>query len=251
MVTHAQLKDCLLCLFESEKLNRFPEEWGFTARGSDGISKVGYCTNLTPDTAEEAISHGVELILTHHDVWPFLYGMPEVCESKLKENGIGTSFFHLPLDDADFGTNATLAGKLGLCSTEKSTLEKGLFYCGRIGEWEHGKSLDDTKALLESILGEPVRAWQNNDRPIKRICIVCGGGFMTDYIKEAVDCGCDAFVTGEKILYSVEFAQFMGINLLVGSHTGTEFPGVESLANLLAEKLPNVQFQRLHEEPIE
>ena len=107
------------------------------------------------------------------------------------------------------------------------------------------------RRFWKTSLGEPVRAWQNNDRPIERICIVCGGGFITDYIKEAVDCGCDAFITGEKILYSVEFAQFVGINLLVGSHTGTEFPGVESLARRVAEKLPDMQLVRLHEEPIE
>ena len=251
MITHAQLKDCLLSLFESEKLNRFPEEWGFTARGNGPISKVGYCTNLTPHTVQEAIRHGVDLVLTHHDVWSFMYGMPEVCTSKLEEHGITSSFFHLPLDDADFGTSASLAAKLGLYNVEKSTLTDGLFYCGRTGEWEHEKSLDDAKAVLESALGEPVRAWRNHDRPIRKVCLVAGGGAMTDYIKEAVDRGCAAYITGEKNLYSVEYAEFVGIDLLVGSHTATEFPGVESFACRVAEKLPNVQLVHLHEERIE
>ena len=251
MITHAQLKDCLLSLFDSEKLDKFPEEWGFIARGDRRISKIGYCTNLTPHTVEEAIRHGVDLVLTHHDVWSFMYGMPEVCTSKLEAHGISSSFFHLPLDDADFGTSAALAEKLELRNMEKSTLIEGLFYCGRVGEWEHEKSLDDAKAMLKSALGEPVRAWRNDDRPIKNVGIVTGGGTMTDHIKEAVECGCDAYITGEKTLYSVEFAQFAGIDLLVGSHTGTEFPGVESFAYRVAEKLPNGRLVRLSEERIE
>ena len=251
MMTHAQFKDCLISLFDSEKLDRFPEEWGFTARGSGSVSKIGYCTNLTPHTVEEAIRHGADFVLTHHDAWSFMYGMPEACESRLEAHGIGNSFFHLPLDDADFGTNAALAGKLGLCNIERSTLSEDLFYCGRIGEWEHEKSLDDAKAMLENAVGEQVHAWRNHDRPIRKVCIVAGGGAMTDYIKEAVDRSCDAYITGEKTLYSVEFAQFAGIDLLVGSHTATEFPGIESFARRVEEKLPNVRLVRLHEERVE
>jgi len=251
MITQAQIKNCLISLFDSEKLNQFPQEWGFTVRGSDGISKIGYCTNLTPHTVEAAIRQGVDLILTHHDAWSFMYGMPEVCTSKLEEHAISSSFFHLPLDDADFGTNAALAGKLGLRNIEKSTLIEGVFHCGRIGELADGKPLDDVKAMLESILGETVRAWQNHDCSIRKACIVCGGGTMTDYVKEAVERGCDLYITGEKCLYTVEFAQFAGIDLIIGSHTATELPGVESFACRVAEELPNVQLVRLHEERIE
>jgi len=251
MATHTQLAHYLTSFFEFDKLNRFPKEWGLTVRGDGSISKIGYCTNLTPQTVEEAICHEVDLVLTHHDAWSFIYGMPEACVSRLEECGISSSFFHLALDDADFGTSATLAGKLGLCNIEKSTLYEGLFSCGRIGEWECERSLDDVKALLEKTLGEPVRAWRNHDRSIKKACVVTGAGMDTPFVKEAVDRGCDAYITGEKHLYTVEYAKFAGIDLLVGSHTATELPGVESLARRVAEKLPDIQLVRLHEERIE
>lgn len=251
MATNAQLESCLTSFFESDKLDRFADEWSLAFRGNDSISRLGYCTNLTPHTVEEAVHHEVGFLLTHHDAWPFLWGMPEACTSKLEAHGISNSFFHLPLDDADFGTSATLAKRLELCNVEKSTLYSDTFYCGRIGEWEREKSLDDVNALLEATLGEALRVWRNHNRPIRRICIVAGGGGMTGDIKEACDRGCDAYITGEKSLYTVEYAKFLGIDLVVGSHTGTELPGVESLAQRMARELGGIQVVHLCEDRIE
>ena len=74
---------------------------------------------------------------------------------------------------------------------------------------------------------------------------------MTDFIKEAVDRGCDVYITGEKSLYTVEYAKFVEIDLLIGSHTATELPGVESFARKVAEKFPDVRLVHLHEERID
>ncbi|HEY3297670.1 MAG TPA: Nif3-like dinuclear metal center hexameric protein [Armatimonadota bacterium] len=251
MVKATEFGNRLISLFKQDKLDRFPEQWGLTIRGNGTISIVGYCTNLTPRTVDEAIRNGVDLILTHHDAWPFMFGMQEVCASKLEEHGISSAFFHYALDDADFGTNAALAEKLALRNIEKSALYKDLYYVGRIGEWECGKSFDNLRVLLENILCEPVRAWRNHDRSIKKVCIVTGSGAVTDLIKEAIDRGCDAYITGEKSLYAVEYAQFAGIDLFLGSHTATELPGVERLAQLIAEEFSFLQVVHLHDDPIE
>lgn len=251
MTTQSHFERSLRGLFDVEKLSRFPDEWALNFRGGSDISKIGYCTNLTPDTVDAAILGDVDLILTHHDVWPFLYGMPEVCARKLDEHKISNCFVHLPLDDADFGTNASLASRLGLENIEKSALEAETFYCGRIGEWKNGKTMDEVKAQLEQILGESVRAWQNHERLIRRVCIVTGAGMSTNFKREASERGCDLYITGEKTLYSVEYAEFVGMNLIVGSHTGTELPGVEELAHCVSRTLPDVQVIRLHEDEIE
>ena len=50
----------------------------------------------------------------------------------------------------------------------------------------------------------------------------------------AVENGCDTYVTGEYVLYSQQYAQHVGMNLLVGSHTNTEILGVEAMAQRLA-----------------
>ena len=74
---------------------------------------------------------------------------------------------------------------------------------------------------------------------------------MTDHVKEAAERGCDAYVTGEKLLYTVQYARFAKIDLFVGSHTFTEIFGVESLAKKIRQQFPETEIVRLVEEHME
>jgi dinuclear metal center YbgI/SA1388 family protein len=246
----SEMQEIITGLFEREKLDHLPDDWGF-ALGTRDVSKIGYATNLTPQTVDEAIRHGADFVITHHAPWDFMNGMKEQCMGKLQEHGISHCFFHLPLDDAEFGTNATLAARLGLRSIEKSSLYCDYFYCGRVGELPEPTALDALKTKMEEICGEPVRAWRNHDRPVRRVGMVCGGGSDTKDVQEAVDRGCDVYITGEKMLYTVLFAQFAGIDLIVGSHTFTELPGVEGMVQEVKARCPDVEIVRLHEDHIE
>lgn len=247
----SKLRDYVISLFDDSKLNPFRDEWDFSTHGSGEVSKVGYATNLTPEVVELAIENRVDLIMTHHDAWDFLHGMKEHCTNRMQEHGISHCFFHLPLDDADFGTNVTLASRLGLKKLEKSHLYNEAFHCGRIGESTNDLDFDSMKNCLETVLEEPVRAWKFHDRPIRRVCVVTGGGSNTSDIMEAVNKGCDAYITGEKVLYTVEYARFVGIDLFVGSHTGTEVLGVESLASKVKIQFGDIDVIRLKEDHLE
>jgi putative NIF3 family GTP cyclohydrolase 1 type 2 len=222
-------------LFDPGKLEQCPDEWGFAWADEDSVLRIGYATNLTPEVAQEAARRGIDLVLTHHNAWPFLYGMAERCAELLHPRGISHGFFHAPLDDADFGTNAALAHRLGLRITGRCALYRDVFLCGRTGELEQPVDLDAMGDRLEAALGETVRVWRHNECPVQKVYIATGGGHMTDLLKEAVDLGCDTYITGEKMLYTIEYARFAGLNLLVGSHTGTELPGTEALAQKVAE----------------
>lgn len=59
--------------------------------------------------------------------------------------------------------------------------------------------------------------------------MITGAGHSSNFIRLAVEDGCDTYITGEATLYTIQYAQFVGINLLVGSHTFTEIFGVESV----------------------
>ena len=107
--------------------------------------------NLTLDTIEEAIKNKVDLIITHHDAWDFIFGLKNACREKLLENNISHYFNHLPLDDCDFGTNNSLVEKLGLQIVENSHLEDG-FYCGRIAEFNEEITFEELVQRLENIL---------------------------------------------------------------------------------------------------
>lgn len=248
----ADLQQYLTDLFGVEDLEKLPNEHIFRFDGVEDVHRIGCCTNLTPETVDQAVKAGVNVMITHHDAYDFMYGMKEVCLQRMQEHGISHCQFHLPLDGADdFGNNVMLAERLGARVVEKSHLEDDAFYCGRICEFDEPLTLDALKSRLEAVLEEPVRAWRNHDRPIRRIGIVTGGGLETGHVKEAVDKGCDAYITGERTLYTVEYARFAGIDLLIGSHTFTELFGVAEISRRVREHFGDVEIIRLPEEHIE
>ena len=245
-----EIEEFIVSLFDSRNNDHFHEESGITARGKEEIKRIGYCTNLTLDTVEEAIKNNVDLIITHHDAWDFIFGLKDACQEKLLENNISHYFIHLPLDDCDFGTNNSLIEKLGLQIIEKSHIE-GDFYCGRIAEFNEDVTFEELVCKLEIILKEPVKAWKFKDDVIKRVGLVCGGGGFTPDVKEAVEKNCDVYITGEKVLYTIEYAKFVEMNLIIGSHTFTELFGIESLAKKIKGKFNDIEIIKLMEEHLE
>lgn len=168
----------------------------------------------------------------------------------LEQNKITHFYIHLPLDDAEFGNNTSILRKLGFKIIDKFSNEEGM-YCGRIGEIDNPIMFEELVERVETLLEEPVRKWKNNDRLIKKIGVVTGAGFSAIDIKDAAKLGCDVYFTGEKILYTVQYAKYSKMNLIVGSHTFTEIFGLESLVKMINEAYPMVEVIRIHEEHIE
>lgn len=79
-----------------------PGEYGFTSRACGDVARLGNGTNLTPHTTKAAIDYEVDLLVTRHDAWGFMYGMRDFCVDELSRSGIGLLFAHLPLDAAPF-----------------------------------------------------------------------------------------------------------------------------------------------------
>jgi len=246
----ADLERTIRDLLGSSTLDQYPDGWGFTVKGREPIRRLGYATNLTPETVEEAIKSGVDFILTHHKAWDFLYGMGELCSTRLQEAGIGHLYAHAVLDAADFGQVEALLARLGIAVVEKANLYEGL-WAGRVGVCDPPVPLEELVRRMEALLEEPVRAWKNHERLIRRVACTTGGGSMTNDVKDAVDRECDVYITGEKVLYTVLYARFAGIDLIVGSHTFTEIFGVESLAHKIKERFPDLEVVRLKEEHLE
>jgi len=238
--------------FTKEKLDivKGEGEYGFTNKGNEEISKVGYCTNLTIESANEAVRNNIDLLITHHDAWEWMIGMKEEILEILKKNDISHFFIHSPLDDAEFGTNTSILRKLGFKVIDKFALEDGM-YCGRIGEIDKPVEFKYLVSEIENLLEEPIKSWKNNNRLIKKIGVVTGAGFSATDMKEAIDLGCDVYFTGEKILYTVQYAQYKKTNLIVGSHTFTEIFGVETLATMIKDKYPGVEVIKINETHIE
>jgi putative NIF3 family GTP cyclohydrolase 1 type 2 len=225
-------------------------EFGFVIQPNIDIQKIGYSTNLTPEIVESAIQKKVNLIVTHHDAWDFLYGMKEKCLTLLAKHKISHLFVHLPLDAAEFGPAAAFCRALNAQIDKKITLYFN-HLCGRICTFRKPMSSKTFVKLVEKTCKEPVQFWKNNNNNIQTIGVVPGSATLTSWIKECVDNNCDIFLTGEKNLYTVEYAYDAGINLLVGSHTFTEIFGVYEFVQLITKKFPTIKSIQLLEKHIE
>lgn len=76
---YSQLKNNILDMFDYDKLQALPGEWGFFNEIEKDIKRVGYATNLTQDIIRKASEEKIDLLLTHHDSWEFIYGLKESC----------------------------------------------------------------------------------------------------------------------------------------------------------------------------
>jgi putative NIF3 family GTP cyclohydrolase 1 type 2 len=232
-MNYDQFRNRLLAMFAPDKLEP-AGEWGFLNETGRDIGKIAYATNLTPDTILQAAGYSADFILTHHDAWGFIYGMKDQCVRLLEQHRIAHAFFHAPLDDADFGTSASLAEALQLQNCHRA-IPVGIYTAAVIGQLPVEMSFQLLNESLCRVLGEPVTGYRNKAGTIRRICIATGGGMMTNDMKWAVDASCDAYITGEYMLYSQLYARFAGMDLFIGSHTYTEIFGVRSLVERLVD----------------
>jgi dinuclear metal center YbgI/SA1388 family protein len=237
-------------LFHVNSKEIYSSESGITYHADKQVKKIGYCVNLTLETIEEARIHGVNMMVTHHDAWDEIFGLREACIEKLAEYGISHYYNHLPLDDCNFGTNDSLLKKLNLEIVKRTHEWEGLYF-GRIAEFDKEIEFNELVNNMENLLEEPVKFWRFNDRKVKRVGLVCGNGAPTACLKEAVENKCDVYITGECNLYTIQYAQFKGINLIIGSHTFTEIFGMESLALKLNENIKELEVVKLNEKHYE
>ncbi|MBM6618780.1 Nif3-like dinuclear metal center hexameric protein [Bacillus suaedaesalsae] len=245
-----QFKETIENLFGTELLQQFHDDFGYTNTSNTTISKVGYSTNLSLEVIERAAVEKVDLLVTHHDAWDFIYGLQEACVKKLEEYNISHFWIHGPLDYIDFGTSTALMNELRV----DTVIRHSMYIEGDIpgiGKFTDPIEFDKLVERMTTALDEPVRAWKNNQKKVKKIGILTGAGHSTDNIRKAFEEGCDTYITGEATLYTIQYAQFIGINLLVGSHTFTEIFGVESLVKKLQENHLDLTIVRIEEEHFE
>jgi len=199
---------------------------------------------------EKAKEQGVDLIITHHDAWGFIYGLKDKVIEKLKTYQISHYFTHLPLDDSSFGTNSSLLKELGLKEVSKHCYYDG-FSCGALGVYNQPMFFEDFVNRFEVLTDEPSLSWDFGNKMVQKVYVVCGGGAETDLVREAINLKADVYITGEKVLYTIQYAHLHRINLVIGSHTFTEIFGVESLANIISDHFDSIQVESINEEHLE
>ena len=213
------------------------------------VNKILVSLDITQEVIEEAVQAGAGLIVSHH---PLFFSLKTVNDTditgrkilKLINHDIAAICMHTNLDAAHGGGNDVLAAKVGLTNTEilseEGVNERGETYgFGRIGVLEDEVSFDSFLVYLKDILDSNGIRYYNAGRPVKKVAVLGGSGGSS--LKDAVDKGCDTFITAD-IKYDVFLdAKEYGINLIDGDHFCTENVVVPVLYKKLKENFHNVK----------
>lgn len=199
------------------------------------------------NVCREAKESGADLLVTHHALlWTpgFITDQDEQGRNTLFliENGIAMINAHTNLDQAPGGVNDILAEKLGLqdirviCpkGIDKNGNEWGLLRQGTLEK----QALPIFLSAVKDALGCEGLRYVDSGKPVCKVAV--GGGACAGEMQEAVQAGCDTFVTADVKYNQFWDAKALGINLIDAGHFYTENPVCRYLAQKLQENFPDV-----------
>lgn len=196
----------------------------------------------------EAREFGAELLVTHHALlWKPGFLTDQDTQGKntlfLIENGIAHINAHTNLDLAPGGINDVLAATLGLqnievinpVGTDSEGRPYGLLRCGTVEE----QSLEAFLTSVKKNLHCDGLRYVDGGKPVQKVAV--GGGSCADEMFEALEAGCDTFVTSDVKYNQFRTAYENGLNLIDAGHFHTENPTMPLLAAKLQAAFPDVE----------
>lgn len=204
------------------------------------VTKVLVALDITPSVIQEAEALGAQLIVSHHPlIWDtYRHVNDSVFQQdkvlQLAEAHIAAICMHTNLDEALDGVDDTLVETLGLTAVDH--LAEGKI--GHICELPQDMALQDFLALVKTRLVANGLRYCDSGKPVRRVATGCGS--CGEYLMDAVQAGCDTFITGD-VKYSVFLdAQGCGINLIDAGHFPTENPITRKLYRKLQARFPEI-----------
>lgn len=207
------------------------------------VTKILVALDPFEGVCQEAADIGAQLIATHH---PLIFQAPTSITDEtsvgrsiqlLCRQGINAINAHTNLDQAPGGVNDVLAEKLGLENVEivNPVNGVGLMRCGEVAE----QSLESFLASVKERLGCEGLRYVDGGKPVRKVAV--GGGSCAGGMLEALDAGCDTFVTADVKYNQFWDAKDLGLNLIDAGHFHTENPVVAVLAEKLQAAFPEIQ----------
>lgn len=241
----------ILTFIESIAPPYMKEEWDHVGlncgRMDKPVSKILVALDPFSDVCQEALEAGADLLVTHHAlIWTpgFITDQTEQGRNTLMliENNIACINAHTNLDCAPGGVNDILAEKLGLTQIQVIN-PRGVDSQGRaFGLLRQGttqtQSLQDFLRHVKQQLGCEGLRYTDSGRSVQMVAV--GGGACAGEILQAVQSGCDTFVTADVKYNQFWDAQSLGINLIDAGHFYTENPVCVYLAQQLRQAFPEV-----------
>ncbi len=207
--------------------------------GDRQVHRVLLALDVTLPVIREAEDLGAELIVSHH---PLIFRpLKSLTDSgagskalALAEKGIAVICMHTNLDIAEDGVNDVLIRLLG-AEPEGVLDAEG---CGRVGTLPHPMELADFLALCKERLQNRGLRYVDGGKPVHRIAVMGGSG--GDEFLDALEKGCDTYVTADVKYHSFLDAAEAGLNLIDADHFCTENPVIPHLAGRLQKAFPEL-----------
>lgn len=232
---------------------------GFLAGNGDrDVGTVLLALDITDDVIEEGKRMGAQLIVSHH---PMFFELHNVSTNDfvgrklvaLLEAQMSAICLHTNLDAVAGGVNDALMEALGaethgildLMGTGPDGAPYGGGRYGTVPEMP----MEDFLALCKHALHANGLRFVDVGRSVHRIG-VCGGAGGS-LLMNAVEAGCDTFVTGD-VKHNVFIdAKELGINLIDAGHFPTENVVIPYLAEALMDAFPglDVRISEVHGQP--
>ena len=207
------------------------------------ISRVLVALDITEEVADEAIAEGCQMIVAHHPVmncrWLPVQSIREDTPQghllrKFLRHDLCAVCMHTNLDVAAKGVNDALAEALELIDPGP-LCEDGL---GRVGMLAKPMPLADfAKFVCRRLYCNGLR-YADAGKPVHRVAV--GGGACGEFEADAIQAGCDTYVTADLTYHRFLDAKGKGINLVDAGHFPTEDPICPRLVRYLSDQFPEM-----------
>ncbi|MCL2638794.1 MAG: Nif3-like dinuclear metal center hexameric protein [Oscillospiraceae bacterium] len=197
---------------------------GFLVGDKDAeVTKICLCLDITLDVVAEAAEKGANLIISHH---PVIF-------KALSDIKAGTAVHRL----AKHEINAICA-HTNFDNDILPSIMADLLGFPQSGILPNEITADELAKRCKSAFKSPFAKYVDGGKPIRRVAVCPGsGGSKFD---EAVENGCDAFITGEMKHSDMIKAKDLGVTLIEAGHFHTEIILCDFLKSKIYERFPQV-----------
>ncbi|MCL5265055.1 MAG: Nif3-like dinuclear metal center hexameric protein [Chloroflexi bacterium] len=214
---------------------------GLQVVGRSEVRKVALGVSASLALFTEAARWNADLILVHHGL--FWRDEPRRIDALVKgrlkilfDNDITLLAYHLPLDaHPEVGNNIQILKRLGLRHTGQGLGSWDGTYLGVVGEAFEPTSLMEFSTRVDKLFQTSALVLAFGRQQVRRVGIISGGG--AGELMEAVEQGCDVYLTGEAKEPTPAICREVGINYIAAGHYNTEKFGVIALGDVVRDKL--------------
>lgn len=206
----------------------------------NNVERIAVALDASSYVLKKAAEMRANLLVTHHTL--IFHPINKISKSLAEslrlalDNGISLYSMHTNYDRAEGGINDVLAARLGLKNIKNAEI-------GRIGEIEPCAPAELASHVSETLQAPVVYAGEK--KKIRRVMVVGGSGFSTEFLEIARANKVDAFVSSE--LKHDILRAYEDLCLIDATHYATENPGMEALCSRL-RKIPGLEV-RFIEQP--